>query len=106
MLADNFVHNYYGNTKDHRLTTAAICCFVFAFIHLLYRFFPSEQPKKVKPPSCDDVVSLPDKMFKHDDEAFTKQLVEMSSLRRLRLRWVNLAVLAVCTAGQFVSCYF
>ena len=69
MLADNFVYNYYGNTKDHRLTTAAICCFVFAFIHLLYRVFPSEQPKKVKPQSCDDVVNLPDKMFKHDDEA-------------------------------------
>jgi hypothetical protein len=69
MLADNFVYNYYGDIKDHRLTTAAICCFVFAFIHLLYRFFPSELPKKVNSSPSDDVVTLPDKMFEHNDEA-------------------------------------
>lgn len=69
MLADNFVYNYYGEVKDSRLTTAAICCFVFAFIHLLYRFFPVEQPKKAKVPLCHDAVSLPDRIFKHQDEA-------------------------------------
>ena len=70
MLADNFYYNYYG-LKDNRLTTAAIVCFVFAFVHVLYRFFPVEEAKKPKPStsSSETVINTPDKILDHNDEA-------------------------------------
>ena len=74
MMADNFYYNYYGETKDNKVTIAAAFCFVFAFIYLLYRIFPTESPKKIKPPSYD-IVSLPDRIFQHNDEV---SRVEMS----------------------------
>lgn len=82
MFADNLVIDRATDTKVYLLVTVL---FVYAFLYLLHKVGAFVETKSMKPTIENEVVTMPDKVFKHDDEASRVEIKMHKETRKVPL---------------------
>ena len=78
MFGDNL---FIGRSTDTKIYMLVSCLFSYAFLYLLYHFFPAES-KNTKPVT-EDVEIVPDTIFQHNDEASRVELKMHKEIRKI-----------------------
>lgn len=78
MFGDNL---FIGRSTDTKIYMLISCLFSYAFLYLLYHFFPAES-KNTKPVT-EDIEIIPDTIFQHNDEASRVELKMHKEIRKI-----------------------
>lgn len=81
MFADNL---FVGRSTDTKIYAIVTCLFSYAFLYLLYHFFPADM-KILQPASIEEVEIVPDTIFEHNDQASRVELKMHKEIRKVHI---------------------
>jgi len=79
MFGDNL---FVGRSTDTKIYMLVCCLFSYAFLYLLYHFFPGGS-NNAKPVCTEEVEMIPDTVFQHNDEASRVELKMHKEIRKI-----------------------
>lgn len=81
MFGDNL---FIGKSTDTKIYMLVCCLFSYAFLYLLYHFFPAPvESNNPKSTDTEEVEFIPPTIFKHDDEASRVELKMHKEIRKI-----------------------